>query len=240
MVLETKYGDFKITGIRLRTALDTVIMLNERSITSFDKEQFYKITKSAPSSHGPVDKLVDMVRFGLLEKTAQTFTITQMGHDFLKSTGTERQKIVEKIIRNISLWNKLLDAIGKNPTLDEFSINVRDITKANADLIERNLSRLYSAYNGDLECISKTPPYGTVSPLIGRVRKADQSCSDEGFVENEDVQNASSTPVIMSITFGDHRVDITDELTYRFAEQMMVMIKKELARRGVRIAPTIL
>jgi hypothetical protein len=236
MVLETKYGEFKITGIRLRTALDTAIMLHEKSITSFNKEQFYKITESAPSSHGPIDKLVDMVRFGLLVKNDQNLVITPLCDEFLKSSGEERSKIIERIIRNIPLWNKLLDTVGKNPAMDKFSSSVRDLTKANSDLIDRNLTKLYSAYIGDIDCINKSPPYGVTSPLKGRTRGTGKSQRSVDYVDDYDVSDVTVPPIEMSINFGDHRVDIKDELTYRFAEQTMVMIRRELARRGVRIA----
>jgi len=238
MVLETMYGEYVITGTRLRTALDTEIMLKKNSLPSVNKEEFYKITRSAPSSHGPVDKLNDMVRFGLRTKNNQNYVITTLGEEFLKSDGEERAKIVERIVRNIPLWNKLLDNIGRNPSLDAFSDQVRAITQAKPDIIDRNLTRLYSAYIGDVECTHKSPPYGKVSPLLGRTKETKQLLHvPEVFtpLENFDISEAISDPVDMSITFGDHRVDIKDELTYRFAEQMMVMIKRELARRGVRI-----
>ena len=238
MVLETNYAGFIITGTRLRTALDTEIMLNEKTITSFNKEQFYAITGSAPSSHGPIDKLNDMVRFGLLSKTNQTFSITPLGEEFLKSSGGERAKIIEKIIRNISLWNKLLDTVGKNPSLNTFSSQIRVITQASPELIDRNLTRLHSAYLGDIECINKSPPYGKVSPLIGRTKESKPlhtSTSNNEFIEDYDVSDVIVEPIEMSITFGNQHIDIKDELTYRFAEQMMIVIKRELARRGVRL-----
>lgn len=236
MVLETMYGEYVITGTRLRTGLDTEIMLKENSVTSIDKEHFYKITHSAPSSHGPVDKLNDMVRFGLLAKNNQNFVITALGEEFLKSNGAGRAPIIEKIVRNIPLWNKLLDSVGKNPSLDTFSTQVRMVTQAKSEIIDRNLTRLYSAYIGDVECINKSPPYGKVSPLLGRTKESKQSPSPDNYPEGDfDVSDVITEPPEMSIKFGDHRVDINDELTYRFAEQMMVMIKKELARRGVRI-----
>ena len=243
MVLETKYGQFKITGIRLRTILDTVIMLNEKSFTTFSKDQFYNITKSALSSHGPIDKLVDMGRFGLLEKTEHfTFEITPLGEEFLKSSGEERSKIIERIFRNIPLWNELFDTIGKNPSIETFSSKVREITQASPELIDRNLARLYSAYNGDIECINKTPPYGVMSPLIGRTklsRDTRKIIHNENRIiplsNNEPDNTPPDTTIKMSITYGSRDIPIVDELSYRFAEQVMVMIRKELARRGVRL-----
>src|SRR5208283_559728 len=234
MVLETRYGEFKITGIRLRTVLDTVIMLNEKSLKEFSKQQFYSITKSALSSHGPIDKIIDMQRFGLLESTENfTFLVTPLGEEFLKSFGEERSKVVERIFLKIPLWKELFDAIGKNPSIETFSLKFREITKASPELIDRNLTRLYSAYNGDIECINKTPPYGVVSPLIGRTKKSQISVpSGYNIDNNNDVSDVVTPPSKMSITFGEHQIDITDELTFRFAEQMLVMMKKELARRG--------
>jgi hypothetical protein len=240
MVLETNYAGFIITGTRLRTALDTEIMLNEKSIKFLNKERFYEITGSAPSSHGPIDKLNDMIRFGLLTKSNQTFTITALGEEFLKSSGEERAKAVEKIIRNIPLWNKLLDTVGNNPSLDTFSTHIRAITQAKPEIIDRNLTRLHSAYLGDIECIHKKPPYGKPSPLTGRTRA---SLSGEWFFDEKKVHKGTPQPddtlpdpsIEMSIKYGDHNVIVKDELSYRFAEQVMVMIRKELVRRGVQI-----
>jgi len=188
-----------------------------------------------------------MVRFRVLFKQNQTFTVTELGQAFLHSDGAERPKVTEKIIRNIPLWNALLDMMGPNPSLEQFSVQVRQITQANNDLIDRNLTRLFSAYIGDVECIHKTPPYGKVSPLTGKTRpsKEMQSSSDpycnnrvksNPFVSDEPDNTLPDTTIKMSITYGTHHVEITDELSYRFAEQMMVMIKKELVRRGVRFA----
>jgi hypothetical protein len=241
MVLETKYGDFVITGTRLRTVLDTEIMLNEMAITSLDKDKFYVITGSAPSSHGPIDKLNDMVRFGLLTKTNQNFTITPLGYEFLNSSEQERSKVVDKIIRNIPLWNTLLDMIGENPNLEAFSNTIREITQASPEIINRNLTRLHSAYLGDVECIHKKPPYGKPSPLTGRTRSAPkgewfypEKKGYKGIHPSDDIPPNPS--IEMSIRYGDHNVIIKDELSYRFAEQVMMMIRKELVRRGIQIS----
>jgi len=237
MVLETIYGEYTITGIRLRTILDTLIMLQEKSIISFTKNEFYVMTGAIRSSHGPIDKLNDMMRFRLLTKNDQTYTITELATEFLQSDGTERSKVVEKIIRKIPLWNKLLDTVGKNPVLNLFEGEVRQITQAKPEIITRNLTRLLNAYIGDIECINKKAPYGKVSALIGKARTNKRSTT-LGLHTTEDREpsvNAEPNPRIkMSIEYGTHHVPITDELSYRFAEQMMVVIKKELINRGVR------
>ena len=246
MVLETVYGEYTITGIRLRTILDTHIMLQEKSITSLNKSQFYDITGAIRSSHGPVDKLNDMIRFKLLTKSDQTYTITELATEFLQSTGIERSKVVEKIVRKIPLWNKLLDDIGKTPSLDRFSSAVRQITQANPETINKNLTRLFNAYIGDVECTTKSPPYGKVSALIGRARANVDTHQKNGMHFEEKIPPSSvaanldasfpNTGIKMSIDYGTHHVDITDELSYRFAEQMMMVIKKELVNRGIRFA----
>jgi hypothetical protein len=243
MVLETIYGDYTITGIRLRTILDTQITLRGKSITTFNQSQFYDITGAIRSSHGPIDKLNDMVRFGLLTKKDQTYTITELAKEFLESDGAERSKVVEKIIRQIPLWNKLLDAVGKNPSLSLFEGTVRQITQAKPEIIARNLQRLLNAYNGDVECIHKSPPYGKISALIGRSRTNKEPSKSSiqyeiGRVSSSVTAGSDKTPpnpdIKMSIEYGIHHVDIVDELSYRFAEQMLVVIKKELMNRGVR------
>jgi len=198
------------------------------------------------------------VAYGLIIKSDQRYLITELGRSAVGGSATERPRAIEKVIRNIPLWNLLLNNIGSSPTNESFVSAVKKIITDDPNL-EKHLNRLLFAYKEDISCITKIPPYSKRSANLGnpRIHKRDATA----IVSKPDLQKDRLTPQILetkpstsqdgnqemiyaniqknnefNLNFGvieyrGHRVEIKDDLTYAFAAQMMKKIRHDLVRK---------
>jgi hypothetical protein len=190
MAMRTLWGDYTIPAGRIGKVLDHLITVVKNHPSSFTKADFVREIGAAPKSNGPADKLRDMISYGLIEDKVQMYVITELGKSAISKDPNERPKSIERIVRNIPLWNLLINASGFKQPFDVFSKNAHKII-ANDPTLDNSLHQLYNAYIEDITCISKTPPYTKVSKNLGkqRTRKPQEKQVFEPESINTQLQN---------------------------------------------------
>jgi hypothetical protein len=162
------YNEYSYPVSRLDILLDHLITIGKKYPLSFNRKEFSEAIGATPTSNGPETKLKDMVEFGLISKNDQIYVITDLGKAIIKNE--DRTNAIEKIIKQIALWDLLYQRVGKKPTKDAFAVAFQQITHAENDVINRDLIRLWNSYTNDFACSTKTPPYSTRSAILGKQR----------------------------------------------------------------------
>jgi hypothetical protein len=144
-----------IVYTRLGLGSDHLIEVGTHHPSTFTRYQFSEITKSGASSTG--DKLRDMALYGLITKSGNTYKITENGHAIING-GSERSSAILAAINNVPLWAHLMKSIGKTPKKETFDKAIKEIPQY-ANLDAETLDNLWKAYNYDISCITKSPPF---------------------------------------------------------------------------------
>jgi len=163
-----RYNEYSYPVSRLDILLDHLIAVSKKYPLSFNRMEFTAEIGATPASNGPQSKLTDMIEFGMLNKNDQTYTISDWGKSVIQNV--ERSATIEKMVRKIPLWDQLFQKVGKKPTKDEFAKAFQQITRVDAAVITKDLTRIWNSYTGDFSCLNKTPPFSTRSAILGKKR----------------------------------------------------------------------
>lgn len=169
MATITYYGNYLVPAARVGIVLDHLIAVVKKHPKTFSKDEFVEEIGASPSSNGPSDKLRDMIRYGLIARSDGQYTITELAKAAISDNPSERAAAKEKVIRNIEIWNLLLEKVGTHPTVEIFTQAVQQI--ADKTIEQRDINRMWYSYNEDIACISKNPPYSNRSAILGKQRK---------------------------------------------------------------------
>ncbi len=151
-----------IVYTRLGLIIDHLIEVSKKYPSSFTRAQFAEVTKLKESSTG--DKLRDMEKYGLINRNDSNYTISASGQAIL-SGGTARQSEILTAINKVPLWAHLIKLIGKTPERDLFNRTVKGIPEY-INLNTEVLGNLWFAYNYDISCITKSPPFSDWSSKV--------------------------------------------------------------------------
>ena len=142
---------------RLGLECDHIIEVGKKYPTKFTRSQFSQVTRLGSSSTG--DKLRDMEDYGLVQRDDTTFyyTITKIGLAIIAG-GVERKSAILAAINNVPLWAQLINSIGRTPSQETFDKTIKGLPQY-AHFDRETLNKLWFAYNYDISCLTKEPPY---------------------------------------------------------------------------------
>lgn len=239
--ISSKVGNYRIPVVRLPTLLPHLIEIY-RTFNSrdFSYEEFAQILKLKSTSSGIPTKIFEMKNFGLLTESNKRLRITDLGMRLFTSNIEERQANLLKVIRKIPFWAILLDKRGPND--DSIMEILLHDAKMDEIVAKVRLTEIRDAFLKDISSINSFDPKITQPPLFPQGQPTEIPVQDrqEAILTpiKEEMVESTMAPdqdkIKMSIDYGTHHMDIEDELTYRFAEQMMKAMRKELERRGVK------
>jgi len=233
--------EFRYPRIRLDILLTELNKLYENNNDRFfTKDKMAQDIEASRISSSIPAKIFELKNFGLLEGDFQHLHITELGRKIFQVGDSQRQIDLEKAIRNIKLYDTILNIGGKNFT-DEKLLN---ILIKNGQLTEKDakqyLNGIRGAFLRDIDCILHFKPKTTLiskelkfEVKTVQVPTMEKSQDTTPSHKNEETPKNRHEIPEMSIKYGTHNITIIDELTFRFAQQMMLSIRKELKRRGV-------
>jgi hypothetical protein len=255
--MPNRYGDAPIIYTRVGICADTLIEIGVPYSGGFTRDQFTEVTKLKISSVR--DKLRDMELYGFIQQTGkETYVITESGRSIIEG-GVKRSIALENAISRSPLWGHLIGTIGKMPDRTSFDIQVRAYSSL-FDIDAESLGNLWSAYNSDISCISKNPPFATRKPasrkfMVSTPAKVDISINtltpNQQTGGNQELQikpiEQGKDIVIESkpslpeepplepglVEYRGHKVTVTDDLTAKFAESLVKKMIKDLKRKGI-------
>ncbi len=246
------WGKYIIPRKRLSILLDHLITIMKTYPSyTFSRDEFVKAIGLSHSSSGPDEKIVSMEQFGLITKDrfSNKYIVSELGKDVIVSHGNERIIAIEKVIRNIPLWDQLLKIVGTDVTNEKFVPAFKAITEVTDNEIVENLTQLKYAYTDDIACIQKNPPFSTWSIKVGKPR---QTMIQKGLKYTVNSQKKPESPIIqegaifetqkipqpikwtfkLSSEMGNFQLEIYDKPTYNMALTLLQTIKNQIERRS--------
>jgi|SRR5271157_1075469 len=153
-----RYGDAPIIYTRVGICADTLMETGKAFNNGLTRDKFMEITKIKITSAR--DKLRDMERYGFIQQTPNgTYVLTDQGKAIL-SGGLQRSSAIQAAINKSPLWKQLVATIGKTPDRTLFDKTVRSISSL-SNIDAESLYNLWSAYNSDIQCLTKSPPFAS-------------------------------------------------------------------------------
>jgi hypothetical protein len=244
MAMPTIFGEYHIPAARAGKVLDHLITVVKNHPASFTKADFVREIGAVVTSNGPADKLRDMIAYGLIVDNVQTYGITELGKVAISVNAKERSSAVEKVVRNIPLWNLFINASGIKQTFDTFKKNAHQFITNDPNL-DTNIHRLYTAFVEDVACISKTPPYTKISKNLGKPRKHSHQ-TKPSYEEIPTKLHIETTPqstssavkifpnglsnVRLILEFDGGKFEVKDALSIMIAKGLITVKESELKR----------
>jgi len=205
----------------------------------FTRQTFVDALGLSATSGGPDHKLASLRQYKLATRTSdQQYKVTDLATTIVNET-IVRSKVIEQAVRNVELWDKLLNTIGKEFTDEAFVSAFGAITGIPEPEIGIELAGLKYAYREDMDCINKNPPYSTWSTKVGKPRKSQDG--PESGLQNQTTTTSQSSMIKgykVSIDYGGFQIVVTDEPTYLVALQMLQAVKMDLEAQGVCFSTT--
>jgi hypothetical protein len=180
-------------------------------------------------------KLSDLKNYGLLEGARDKFKITPLGIQIFQ---TGDAKLLENTIKHVPFWSYLLEKYAMSITKNDFLTELIRTAQMNETEAKNKVDGLFQEYISDIKML--TGSY-TIKPISKEMAPPIKVTTIMEKSEESQTQPPPTLPksvekdsIKMSIQYGPHRIEIVDDLTFRFAEQMMRSIRKELIKRGVQ------
>ena len=253
-----RYGDAPIIYTRVGICADTIREISEGFNAGLTRDKFMETTKIKITSAR--DKLRDMELYGFIQQTKNgTYVLTDRGKAIL-SDGPHRSSAIEAAVNRSPLWKQLIATIGKTPDKALFDKTVRSIPSL-INIDTDSLDNLWSAYNADIQCITKNPPYSSRQPFVRKLTLHIPSTftvepAHTAPTQNTQPDNSSQhalgngnegttaaplqthaveeqAPNPGKVEYRGHVVVVTDDLTAKFAESLVKKMIKDLKRKGV-------
>lgn len=235
--MNSKLKEYRFPKIRLDILLTELRKLYEKNDGNvFTKEKMIEDIGASRTSSSIGAKIFELKNFGLLEEVHQNLHITELGRKIFQVADAQRSIEIEKAIKNIKLWN-VIQNLGGNafsgPELTAILVKSGELSEQE---VKQMLPEIRDAFLRDTNCIKQFRP--TSTPVIQVIKTGTGAPLISAPPPSIAIQKTSGSPINdeikMSIQYGTHQIDIVDELTFNFAEQMMRSIRKELVKRGVQ------
>lgn len=257
--MPNRYWDASIIFTRVGLSADTLLEVGEKYNVGFNRAQFAEVTKLKITSLR--DKLRDLRLYGFIKQTGvDYYIITEEGKSIIAG-GPQRAIAIEAAVNRSLLWKQLLSTIGKTPDRVSFDRAVKSVPEL-SDIDTNSLDNLWFAFNADVACINKNPPFSSRQTSI---HKLTLHMPGTYVVEPSHVitppPDTQNTPRLEPITtvqgnenkitipptprederapepgkveYRGHAVVVTDDLTAKFAESLVKKMIKDLKRKGV-------
>lgn len=164
--------------------------------------------------------LNDFISFGLLEGEGRSgYRVTELGKKAIQQDSVRRQEALEELIRNIPLWDRLLNEYGTKVDKATFSQRLAAITGAEPAEIQKRAEKIRRAYLDDIEYIKPTE-------ASARLPASQQGSSSR----QESFTIAISREAAGYILFPEYHtsIEIKDDISYNLAKQLLEAIGKKL------------
>jgi len=177
--MTNRYGDAPIIYTRVGVILDTLIDTGKEHDQGFSRDRFVAVTGLKESSVR--DKLRDMALYGLIQTAGgNLFTITDTGRSIIHGSANKKS-VIEYLVKRSKLWDHIISQIGFTPERNAFDTVVKLYPQLN-NIDNESLDNLWSAFNADVGCIEKNPPYATrksTGRIIAKPQISSQQISDQ-------------------------------------------------------------
>ncbi len=241
--MRTRWGSYTIPRSRLSLLLDHLMVLMDAYPQGiFTRLEFVQALNLSKSSGGPDHKLSSLQQYGLiLRKSADHYALTIDASTLLPFT---HPISIEKIVRHIRLWDKLLDSIGTEFDDAKFVSAINTITGVPDNEITSELSSLKYAYTDDIACINKTPPFSawSLSRQKNKQKVAPQQYSSQDTTKSPIKQTRTKTPYNankrkstkykLTFQYGGTPIEVKDASSIALARILLNEIEKEIIAKG--------
>ena len=209
-----RYGEADVVFTRMGVSLDTHLDMGKMFNPSYTRKQLEETTKLGASSIR--EKLRDLERWGFVKQTGVgIYTITDLGKAIIEG-GEKRASAIETALNNSPLWKYLINTIGKTPDRTKFDNAVKSVSGL-TNISKDALDNLWSGYNADINCITKSPPFATRKQPPRNVQSSrDTMRKKNEQKESENPMPAGVQPVASMglLTLGD--LPLNEKLTIEY------------------------
>ena len=171
-------------------------------------------------------KLKDFSTFGLLEGEGRSIRVTELGKKVIQQDNSNKREALDEIIRNIPLWDKLLNEYGTKIDKKGFSERLAEITNAELSDVQKQAEKIRRAYLDDVEYIKLTD----TSTRLQESQKQDARTIPEQGTPSIGTQPIISKEAVGYVAFPEYHtsIEIKDEISYDLAQQLLDAIGKKL------------
>lgn len=239
-----RYGGANVIFTRMGVSLDTHLSMGKMFNTSYTRKQIEETTKLGASSIR--EKLRDMERWGFVKHTGvDVYNITDLGNAVIEG-GEKRASAIETALNNSPLWKHLINTIGKTPDRTKFDNAVKSVSGL-ANISKDALDNLWSGYNADINCITKSPPFATRKQPPRYARSSRDTLRQKNeHKESENptpagVQQVASKGLLtvadlplnekLTIEYGSLKFEVNDKSTAAIAK-LLIRAKEQGMKRG--------
>jgi hypothetical protein len=240
-----RYGGADVIFTRMGVSLDTHLDMGKMFDTSYTRKQIEETTKLGASSIR--EKLRDMERWGFIKQTGRDiYTITDLGKAIIEG-GEKRISAIETALNNSPLWKHLINNIGKTPDRTKFDNAVKSESGL-ANISKDALDNLWSGYNADINCITKSPPFATrkqppryAGSSRDTLRQKIEHTEPKNPIPAGGVQPVASKGLLtvvdlplnekLTIEYGSLKFEVNDKSTAAIAK-LLIRAKEQGVKRG--------
>ena len=188
--MKTKVGSQRVPISRLPVLLkDAEKLYESNGNQAFTIDKMVTDLGSNPKSSSVPTKIPDLKNFGLLEGSYQGFRITDIGQKILQQDNTQRSVILDKVVRNIKLWNTFQDNGGRDITENTVVKLLIQETGVKEDEAKKRSHEIKWAFLQDVGCINEFKPKRRLKLTLKKPQtqgQQEQGLSIEVPVKNTD------------------------------------------------------
>ncbi|GEM_PF-1078071 len=220
-------GDCTIPKYRLGLLLEQTEKLHRKFGTKETNSKAIAETLGYPRRSNPFyAKLKDFESFGLLEGEGRGIRVTELGKKSIQQNNAHKREALEEIIRNIPLWDRLLNEYGTKIDKKGFSERLAGITNVELSEVQKQAEKIRRAYLDDVEYIR----FADTSTRLQESQKQDAQTIPEQGNLGTGAQPIISKEATGYIAFPEYHtsIEIKDEISYDLAKQLLDAIGKKL------------
>jgi hypothetical protein len=214
-------GSYSIPKHRFGLLLRETQKLHDKYYLEETNSTDIAATLGYPQRNNPFyAKLNDFISFGLLEAGGRSsYRITELGEKAIQPDNVRQREACEELIRNIPLWDKLLNKYGTKIDKKTFSEHLAVIADAEPADVKKLAETIRRAYLEDVEHIKSIE-----IPAKLPESQVQNSATREGFTVSIPKEATGY------IAFPDYHttIEIKDEISFNLAKQLLDAIGKKL------------
>ncbi len=202
--------------------------IGERPVTS---EYIAEILEYGPRSGTFLQRMADLRSYGLIEGKRKNVHISKLAIMATLGSENEKNRALDKAVRNVDLWKKLFDRCGKNPIKDSFWLDLQQITEIDKITAQKHSDRVRKAYLSDIEHIIEDN--SEEETLHEEIDRPESSHTEklEGINHSDIPPSQNRTNVAGCIwvpEYSNSPIMIKDEISLQIAELYFEAIRRKI------------
>ncbi len=214
-----KIGDYEVPESRISTILEEMgTLYMNMTYRESSSERVASLLGYSKRTNAFYRKLADLKLYGLVEHYKNKIRVSQLAKEAVAAQGKYKYDVLMEVMRNVPLWNRILNEFGENIPKDGFATTLAlygNIATPEAENLADSVRR---AFEEDLRFINWFKPRKKVSTPVMTL----------SGMPNQDV----SEPAVY-VQYPGVEIRIEDEASIEIARQLFEAIVDKMNRKKV-------